>query len=214
MLDWSKISASTDWNISTLGKISGACIDNRCHPRGLSYCLLRQNRTAIGQRIALPEEKGGIPYLLNYLYDAYILIHSHDVTPFDLSPMDKKSVFRYDAIQFDTKLDFVILDAHRFDTGNETVRWEPERMVLSQLIITFQYTVTNKTVVIRLGNIERNKTVATLYLLSLVFKTVKVLKPRRSHMHRGSFYAVASGFQTNVESPCRLMSIIYILWTR
>jgi len=198
-----------------LGKTSGACVDNRCHPGGFSYCLLRQNWTAIGQGIALPEEKGGIPCLLDPPYVARIQIHSHDVTHFDLSPMDKKPLFRYDTIPFDTKFDHVILDAHRFDTGNETVvPWEPERMVLSQLIIAFEYTVTDGTVVIRLGNIERDKTIATLYLLSLVFKTVKVLKPRSSHTHRGSFYAVASGFQNNVESPCRLLSMIHILRTR
>ena len=84
-------------------------------------------------------------------------------------------------------------------------------MILSQLIIAFEFMALNGIVVIRLGNIQRDKTVATLYLLSLLFEKLNVLKPRSSHKHRGSFYAVAAGFQANVKTSSVLLSIIQVL---
>ena len=50
-----------------------------------------------------------------------------------------------------------------------------------------------------------------MYLLSLLFQTVKVLKPTSSHTHRASFYAVAAGFQANIESNSVLLSITHML---
>jgi hypothetical protein len=87
-------------------------------------------------------------------------------------------------------------------------------MILSQLIIAFEYMAINGIIVIRLGNIEWDRTVAVLYLLSLVFETVKVLKPQSSHDHRGLFYAVAAGFQVNVGNDPSLSAIVQSLRLR
>lgn len=182
----------------TSGKAAVDLFDNRCHPGGFSYAILKRNSTAVGVGVALPESLGGIPCFLDHIARRRIQIHLHDVTRFDLSPLGKKPLSKYNAIRFDGKFDLILLDAHRFETGNEiVVAWEPERMVLSQLIVALEYTAAQGTVVIRLGNIQRDKTVAILYLLSLLFRQVRVLKPRSSHTSRGSFYAVADGFQTN-----------------
>jgi hypothetical protein len=70
-------------------------------------------------------------------------------------------------------------------------------MLLSQLILAFNYTAIDGTVVIRLGSPEHDRTVAILYTLSLLFEHVNVHKPKKSHEDRKTFYAVAMGFQNN-----------------
>ena len=167
--------------------------DDRCHPGGFSLAILQHNKKAAGEGIALPEVQGGIPCLLIPVYRQRIRIYSHDVTRFNLSPnpIDKPVPPEYPAVPFseDNKFDLVLLDAHRFETGNETpVAWEPQRMLLSQLIIAFEYTAIQGIVVIRLGNPQRDQTAAILYILSQLFQTVNVHKPISSHKHRGSFY--------------------------
>jgi hypothetical protein len=193
--------------------------DDSCHPGGFSLSILQHNKNARGEGIALPESKGGIPCLLLPVYRQRIRIHSHDVTRFNLSPnlSDKPVPPEYPKVPFSeySKFDLVLLDAHRFDTGNETpVGWEPQRMLLSQLIIAFQYTAVHGIVVIRLGNPQRDQTAAILYILSQLFQTVKVHKPTNSHKHRGSFYAIATGFQNDFTKPSLLSSVIRIMRNR
>jgi hypothetical protein len=68
-------------------------------------------------------------------------------------------------------------------------------MLLSQLIIALENIAVEGIVVIRLSNPQMDQTAAVLYILSFLFQTLKLLKPTGSHKHRGSFYAVAAGFQ-------------------
>ena len=158
--------------------------------------ILQRNKTATGEGVALPEHQGGIPPLLHPQYLSRILIHSHDVTRFDLSPKTAPST--YPPLPFSTKFDLILLDAHRFDTGDEhLVPWEPERMYLAQLIAALDYIELHGVIFVRLGNIERDITVAILYLFSLLLESVKVYKPTNAHVHRGSFYGIADGYKAS-----------------
>jgi hypothetical protein len=172
--------------------------NDRCHPGGFSLAILQRNSQAIGEGVALPEGQGGIPCFLEEPFRSRIRIHTHDVTRFNIMPDDseRQVPVDYPSPPFSTNFDLVLLDAHRFDTGDETpVSWEPERMVFAQLSIAFEYLTLGGIVVIRLGNPTHDQTVVILYILSRLFENIEVHKPISSHNHRGSFYAVALGFQ-------------------
>jgi hypothetical protein len=133
-------------------------------------------------------------------YRQRIDIHGNDVTRFNLAP-GKPVPQNYAEIPFSNSTDFdlVILDAHRFDSGGKNiVGWEPRRLLISELIISFEYAAKGGVIVIRLSNPDRDQTVAILYILDTLCQTVKLYKPETSHNHRGSFYAVASGFGTEM----------------
>jgi 23S rRNA U2552 (ribose-2'-O)-methylase RlmE/FtsJ len=198
---------------------SRSYFDDRCNPGGFSLVILQSNENAKGEGIALPKSQGGIQCLLPPSCRPRIRIHSHDVTRYNLSPnpIDKPVPLEYTAVPFSesSKFDLVLLDAHRFETGNETpVGWEPQRMLLSQLIIAFEYTAADGVVIIRLGNPQRDQTAAVLYILSQLFQAVKIHKPVSSHQHRGSFYAVATGFQNDCTQTSLLRSVIKIMRDR
>ena len=173
--------------------------------------ILQRNWRATGEGIALPEIQGGSPCLLNSRYRRRIRIHNHDVTRynFNLDDIENPVPDSYPALPFSTKFDLTILDAHRFESGNEIlVAWEPQRMLISQLIIALEYTSVGGVIVIRLGNPHSDQTAAILYILKLLFHTVKAHKPTSSHNHRGSFYAVAGGFQKEMTKDRGLLKLV------
>jgi 23S rRNA U2552 (ribose-2'-O)-methylase RlmE/FtsJ len=186
--------------------------NERCHPGGFSLAMFQRNSEATGEGVALPESQGGIRCFLEEPMRSRIHIHTHDVTRFNLMPKDSEMHVPadYPPPPFSTKFDLILLDAHRFDTGDETiVSWEPVRMIFSQLSIAFEYLTVGGIVVIRLGNPTHDQTAAIMYILSRLFESIKVHKPISSHDHRKSFYTVASGFQKDTfENSNFLQSVL------
>jgi FtsJ-like methyltransferase len=175
--------------------------DRRCHPGGFTTAILDRNPKAKGHGIALPEDQGGTPSLVSRKHRQRITIPLHDVTNYNLSgPLRTESLPpRYIPLPFSTKFDLVILDAHRFGS-DETMRQffqegGPTRMILSQLIIALESIAPKGILLMRLSLSQGDQMVAILYIFSLLFGTFSVHKPMWGHKGRGSFYAIADGFQ-------------------
>jgi hypothetical protein len=171
------------------------------------------NKNAIGEGVDLPEDQGGISCSLPTRYRSRIHIQTQDITRYNLHP--NKGVPNNDPYPSppfsDTKFNLVLLHAHRRSDTLKSNR-EPERMLLSQLILAFDYTAIDGIVVMRLGHPERDRTAAILYILGLLFEHVDVHKPMKSHEDRKTFYAVATGFQSHeVNNPEELYQITNIL---
>ena len=189
--------------------------NRRCYPGGFTKAILKHNPKARGHGIALPEEEGGSSPLVSDQHKTRITVHLHDVTHFDLS-----GPFRTDPIPalyiplpFRTKFNLVTLDAHRFGTPREGLEeGETTRMILSQLLIALESTAINGIILMRLSLGQGDQMVAILYMFSLLFRTLSVHKPVCGHKGRGSFYAVADGFQgTSFENARVLEKILVVL---
>ena len=177
--------------------------------------ILDHNPKARGHGIALPDEEGGLSSVLSDRHKTRITIHLHDVTHFDLSgPLRTDPIPAvYLPLPFRTKFNLIILDAHRFGTSPvDLEEGETTRMILSQLLIALESIATNGIILMRLSLRQGDQMVAILYLFSLLFRTVSVHKPVCGHKGRGSFYAVADGFQgTSLETALVLERILGVL---
>jgi hypothetical protein len=191
-----------------------AYLDYSCSPGGFTSAIFAHNRNARGEGIALPVEEGGAPLLLPQSFLKRIKIHHHHVTHFDLTGPNGAQILppTYIPLPISTKFNLVILDAHRLNTGGQMLRkGETLRMKISQLLIAFQSTTPGGMVVIRLSLRSLDETVAIMYLLNLLFSNLNVHKPTIGHSSRGSFYAIAGGFQERSSDTELLDHVVDIL---
>lgn len=95
--------------------------------------------------------------------------------------------------------DLVILDGHslrNYVTPNHEPppgRWEAQRLLLSQIIVSLQSVASDGTIVIKLSHPEGYVTATILYMLDQISAHLELVKPLRMHTKRGTFYAIAKG---------------------
>ncbi len=176
-------------------------IMSRCCPGGFSSYVLSFNPDARGVGISLPEIQGGHNYELEYWLRSRMKLNWVDLTYYKLHPSADQIRGKILEPLPDACKDFdlVILDGHYLrdlyvtPLLAEPESWDRERLHVSQMIIALKAVKTGGSILIKLSHPEWTVTAQTLYLLDVLSTELKTYKPRRAHVTRGTFYAIAKG---------------------
>ena len=128
-------------------------------------------------------------------------LHWADLTYYKLHPSAQE--LRGNILQplpeIHERFDLVILDGHYLHdvyllpTLDKPEPWDNHRLWLSQMIIALQAVKDGGTILIKLSHVEWTTTAQDLYLLDHLSTDLQTYKPRKAHVKRGTFYAIARG---------------------
>ncbi|KAE9398823.1 hypothetical protein BT96DRAFT_1019934 [Gymnopus androsaceus JB14] len=157
-------------------------------PGGFTSYILSRNADATGKGISLPVGQGGHAYLLEKHLRKRFKAHFGDLGFYNLFNEEFALYLHNVRLNnlpqsiLNSTYDLVILDGHslrNYVTPNHEPppgRWEAQRLLLSQIIVSLQSVASDGTIVIKLSHPEGYVT-ATILM----------------HTKRGTFYAIAKG---------------------
>ncbi|KAJ3744059.1 hypothetical protein DFH05DRAFT_1493630 [Lentinula detonsa] len=174
-------------------------------PGGFTSYILSCNAAARGTGISLPFNQSGHAYLLEESLRWRFEPHFGDLGFYNLLNEDLTLYLRNVSLRklphtiLNSHYDLVILDGHYLrtyvDPSHEAPigRWEANRLMISQIIISLQSIASGGTAVMKLSRPEHYYTAAILYMLDEISTSLELVKPFTMHRTRGTFYAVAKG---------------------
>ncbi|THU95048.1 hypothetical protein K435DRAFT_667241 [Dendrothele bispora CBS 962.96] len=173
-------------------------LDLGCCPGGFSSYILKKNPQASGVGISLPIERGGHTFLLEEEFLDRFTLHFTDLTRYLLGQPTSTDTDISEYLPIErhlglSKFDLVMLDGHHLRTNTNTIRWEIDQLLISQLVIALQYVRPGGKLVVKLSCIERARTAKIVRLFDLISERIETVKPMTMHAKRGSFYLVVHG---------------------
>ncbi|KAF7322301.1 FtsJ domain-containing protein [Mycena chlorophos] len=194
-------------------------LDLGCCPGGFTSYILSKNLAAQGHGISSEIETGGPRFLLEDRHRARFKISYADLSYYRLGPLPADVATKQQTklkpvagLPFDTTkrpFDIVLLDGHPLRCAGD-----PDRLLVSQLIMGLQWVKPGGTLIIRLADPEQAATAKLLFMLDGLSTRIDTAKPRFVNATRSTFYVVAQGVGAGVGASCQpiLIAKLKELW--